>query len=226
MGLAGSGRDWRPQIELLAARYDVIAPDLRGHGTSHAPSAPWHMADLARDVAEVLRTFGATPAHVVGLSLGGMVAFQLAVDSPALVRSLVIVNSGPAFPCRSWQGSTHLVPSGHDSVARDGADGPRNRATAIPQARPDYFGQRVPGPLINDPQHYANTLRAIRGFDVLERLGEVRCPGLAISGDATTRRWRPRRRGCEPCRRLASRSYATRGMPHRSTSRTRSLARW
>ncbi|MBL8989265.1 MAG: alpha/beta fold hydrolase, partial [Gemmatimonadetes bacterium] len=94
-GLGGRGADWTPQIDHLASRFRVVAPDLRGHGQSPKPAGPYAMRDLAADVAALIRRVGGGPVHVVGLSLGGMVAFQLAVDDPALVRTLTIVNSGP-----------------------------------------------------------------------------------------------------------------------------------
>ena len=54
------------------------------------------MAEFAQDAVALLRHLNAAPAHVVGLSMGGMIAFQMAVDSPGSVRKLVIANSGLA----------------------------------------------------------------------------------------------------------------------------------
>lgn len=91
-GLGSRGDDWELQREALSRSYRVVIPDLRGHGESIAPSGEWTMRDVADDVAELLRRRATGPVHVIGLSLGGMVAFQLLADHPALVRSAVIIN--------------------------------------------------------------------------------------------------------------------------------------
>jgi len=76
-----------------------ITVDFRGSGKSRDrahPKGPFSIRQFAADVHALLHHLGAAPAHVVGLSLGGMVAFQLVVDFPDDVASLAIVNSGPA----------------------------------------------------------------------------------------------------------------------------------
>jgi pimeloyl-ACP methyl ester carboxylesterase len=60
------------------------------------------MAQFARDVAVLLRKRDAVPAHVVGLSMGGMVTLQLGADAPRLARSLVVVNSVADAELRTW----------------------------------------------------------------------------------------------------------------------------
>jgi len=99
-GLGSSARDWDQQIPEFSSRgYRVIAFDLRGHGQSDKPPGPYTLPLFAADTAALLERLGvdpANPAHVVGVSLGGGVAFQLAIDRPALVKTLTIVNSAPA----------------------------------------------------------------------------------------------------------------------------------
>src|SRR5688572_14441462 len=94
-GLGSGRRDWGLQVDCLAQSFCVMTLDLRGHGESSAAPEPYVMSDLANDVSALIRHLALGPCHVVGLSLGGMIAFQLAVDAPQLVRSLTIVNSGP-----------------------------------------------------------------------------------------------------------------------------------
>jgi 2-succinyl-6-hydroxy-2,4-cyclohexadiene-1-carboxylate synthase len=91
-GFTGSSADWepfRPALERLTA---PIAVDLLGHGASDAPPDPVRHAveRQAADLADLLRTMGAAPAHVVGYSFGARVALRLAVDHPDVVRSLVL----------------------------------------------------------------------------------------------------------------------------------------
>src|SRR5689334_13010905 len=96
-GLGSSTRDWEPQVADFSKSYRVITVDLRGHGQSEKPAGPYTIPEFAADVAGLLESLHASPAHIVGLSLGGAVAFQLAVDYPALLKSLTIDNSGPSM---------------------------------------------------------------------------------------------------------------------------------
>mgnify|MGYP006277452141 CR=1 FL=1 len=87
-GLGSSGRDWALQRPFVQARHRVITCDLRGHGRSDCPPGPYSIPQFARDVALLLRHCEASPAHVVGLSMGGMVALELAVHNRRALRSL------------------------------------------------------------------------------------------------------------------------------------------
>jgi len=185
-GLGSCAEDWLPQLDYLRGRYRVIACDLRGHGRSSKPRGPYSIERFAADVAVVLREVAAGPAHVVGLSLGGMVAFQLAVDAPALVRSLVIVNSGPAVPAATFRQRLPL----HIRVAYARVLGLRAMAKAIGKRifpKPDQaeimraFVERLAA---NDKRCYLASLRAIfAGWSVAGRLGQIRCPVLVVASD-------------------------------------------
>ncbi len=78
-------------MSAFSRSYRTIVFDLRGTGRSARPPGPYRIGDLARDAAAVL---GDSPAHVVGLSMGGYVALTLALERPELVRSLVLVGTG------------------------------------------------------------------------------------------------------------------------------------
>ena len=91
--LFGSGRNWGVIAHRLADRRDVFAVDMRNHGDS--PRLPSHRyPDLAADLAEVIRHIGA-PADLLGHSMGGKAAMQLALTDPALIRRLVVADIAP-----------------------------------------------------------------------------------------------------------------------------------
>ena len=96
-GLGSSTRDWERQIGPLSRSWRFIAIDLRGHGRSDKPPGPYSLSDFAGDVAAVIDHLGVGPVPVVGISLGGMTAFQLAADRPELVSRLMAVNALPSF---------------------------------------------------------------------------------------------------------------------------------
>ena len=94
-GLGSSTRDWERQVEHFSSTYRVITVDLRGHGQSDKPEGPYSIRQFSEDVAGLIREIDLAPVSVVGISLGGMVAFQLAADQPELIDRLVIVNALP-----------------------------------------------------------------------------------------------------------------------------------
>jgi 3-oxoadipate enol-lactonase len=94
-GLGGATRDWELQRRCFESSYRVLVHDVCGHGQSSKPPGPYSLAQFGRQSADLIRRVVGGPVHVVGLSMGGMIAFQLAVDAPDLIRTLTIVNSGP-----------------------------------------------------------------------------------------------------------------------------------
>jgi 3-oxoadipate enol-lactonase len=185
-GLGSCAEDWKPQIEYFRERYRTIACDLRGHGRSSKPRDPYSIEVFARDLASLLRELETGPAHVVGISLGGMVAFQLAVDAPERVRSLVVVNSGPAVPAETFKQRLPL----HVRLLYARVLGLRGMAKMIAKRlfpKPEQVGlQRafVARLAANDPHCYLASLRAIfAGWSVADRLPEIRCPVLVLASD-------------------------------------------
>lgn len=96
-GLGSSSEDWENQIPALARNFEVIAPDFRGHGLSSKPPGPYSISQFASDVATLLDELDVGPVRLVGISLGGMVGFQMAADRPDLISRLIVVNALPHF---------------------------------------------------------------------------------------------------------------------------------
>ncbi|HKI66950.1 MAG TPA: alpha/beta fold hydrolase [Solirubrobacterales bacterium] len=97
-GIAGTCENWREVIEPLAHRHTVIAPDLPGHGASEAGAGDYSIGALASGLRDLLLALGHERATVVGHSLGGGVAMQLAYQYPEMVERLVLVSSGGLGP--------------------------------------------------------------------------------------------------------------------------------
>ncbi|MFC5886903.1 alpha/beta hydrolase [Kitasatospora sp. CM 4170] len=88
-------RMWEQQIPAFAANHRVIAPDARGHGASANATRPFRAAD---DLAELIRGLDAGPAVLVGLSMGGAIAVDTALEHPELVRAIVVSGVGTSEP--------------------------------------------------------------------------------------------------------------------------------
>ncbi|WP_225769298.1 alpha/beta fold hydrolase [Inquilinus sp. Marseille-Q2685] len=95
-GGLGSIDMFRPLLPALAAKRQVIAVDLQGHGRTPLGDRPIDLAAMGDDMATILRQLGVKQADVLGYSLGGGVAFRLAVQHPEMVRRLALVSAGYA----------------------------------------------------------------------------------------------------------------------------------
>jgi pimeloyl-ACP methyl ester carboxylesterase len=97
-GIAGSSATWLDVMPTLARRYTVLAPDLLGHGDSAKPRGDYSLGAHASGLRDLLTALGHGRATIVGHSLGGGIAMQLAYQFPELVERLVLVSSGGLGP--------------------------------------------------------------------------------------------------------------------------------
>ena len=93
-GVAGSSETWGPVIEPLAEKYTIVAPDLIGHGESAKPRGDYSLGAFASGLRDLLQAIGHDSCTVVGHSLGGGIAMQMAYQFPERCERLVLVSSG------------------------------------------------------------------------------------------------------------------------------------
>jgi pimeloyl-ACP methyl ester carboxylesterase len=184
-GLGSSSAGWQLQRPVFAAHYQMITPDLRGHGRSDKPPEPYSMALFAADIVGLLDALGIPAVHVVGLSLGGMIGFQMAVDYPERVLSLTAVNSGPEVVPRTfkekraiWQRQLLVNLFSRERIAETigGRLFPEPEQAELRQMAIESFAA-------NDKAAYKAATGAILGWSVRDRLGEIDCPVLLIASD-------------------------------------------
>ena len=184
-GLGSSTRDWELQVPVFSEYYRVITVDLRGHGRTDKPKKSYSIKLFADDTFHLLDELHALPAHIVGLSLGGMVAFQIAVDSPDKVKSLTIVNSCPEMIIHTF----HEWVEFWRRIIIIQLLGMRRLATFLcgrlfPEPHQEEVRcEAVKRLAANDKRAYINTLRAISGWSVMDRLDRITCPTIIMSGD-------------------------------------------
>lgn len=184
-GLGSSLRDWEYQLEAFASRYRVITVDLRGHGRSDKPKGPYSMALFAEDVAALLKKIVTESAHVVGLSMGGAVAFHLALDHSPLLKSLVVTNMSAMVPVSTFT-QKRLY---YSRLFISAVMGPKAMGTVIAKAvfpKPEMAGLRetlIARWAENPRRPYLAALRALKNWSVMDRLHHITCPALLIHSE-------------------------------------------
>ena len=184
-GLGSSCLDWEFQIPALAARYGVIAMDMRGHGRSDKPDQRYTIAGFSADVEALIEHLRLGPVHVIGLSMGGMIGFQLAVDQPDLLKSLCIVNSAPQVKVRGfsdlWQLTRRWTLARFISMR---AMGIALGKMLFPKPEQAELRRRVSARWArNDKRAYLASMDAIIGWGVLHKIRRITCPTLVVAAE-------------------------------------------
>lgn len=185
-GVGMNAAIWRPQIERMAGRFDLIAIDMLGHGQSPLPPETPELADYAKQAIHLLDHLGLKSVSVVGHSMGALVAQELALSAPERVDRIVSLNAVFRRP-----------PDLAEAVReRAAALTGRGDAAGAAQTIARWFGNPVPAGLTAaagktaealsevDPEGYARTYRlfARADSDHAERLPTLAMPALFITG--------------------------------------------
>lgn len=184
-GLGSSTRDWEKQIAFFSKHYHIVAFDVRGHGQSDKPPGPYSIPLFTDDAAKLIKALDIVPTHVVGISMGAMIAFQLAVSAPDLVSSLVIVNAAPEFVAHTIKERLQVIQ--RQLIVR--LLGMRKMGKVLSKRlfpKPEQEDLRllfVERWAENDPRAYLDSMQAIVGWSVADQLSGIRCPTLVIAAD-------------------------------------------
>lgn len=183
--LGCDGSMWDDLANALAEEHRVVCFDHRGHGRSDAPPGPYSFAELADDAARLLDELATGPVIFIGLSMGGMVAQELALRHPGKVKALVIANSSSGYGSEgrtTWQQRIAAVESGGLPAVVDGAM-QRWFHPGFHAAQPATVQRWRRRVLATDVQGYTATCYALMNLDTTARLPQIRVPTLVIAGD-------------------------------------------
>lgn len=184
-GLGSSTRDWESQVKFLSKHLRVIAFDVRGHGKTAKPPGPYSVSRFAKDTANFIKSLDISPVHIAGISMGGMIGFQLAIDYPELVKSLAIINSGPELILRNpmekavfFQRKLIVHFLGMKYMGRVLAE----------RLLPEIHQKQAQKVLKkrwaeNNKKAYMAALNAIIGWSVADKIGRIKCPVHIIASD-------------------------------------------
>ena len=184
-GLGSSSRDWAPQVHYFSKLFQVVTFDVRGHRQSSKPPGPYSILQFTEDTAELINALDIGPAHVAGISMGGMIAFQLTLIKPELVKSLVVINSGPDFTPKSLK--QRLAIYQRFLIVRILGMRAMGKVLAkrlFPKPNQDnirsIFIERWAE---NDKRAYLSSMKAIFSWNIDDQLSKIKCPVLILAAD-------------------------------------------
>lgn len=188
-GLGLDRRMWERQTPALAAAdHRVIACDLPGHGLADCPphaGSAYTTAQLAASLVGVLDEAEVSRGVLVGFSLGGGVALQVALDHPGRVSALALVDTtawpGPDALARFGGRAALVEAEGVGVLAQPAIE--RWFTPEFVAAHGDIVRRYTAWIAENDTIGYAAACRSLASLDLRARLGEIRCPTLVIVGD-------------------------------------------
>ena len=188
-GLGADGSSWTLQLPALtAAGFRPIAPDAPGFGGSPYDGHGWGIRRVAAQMAELLEELGTGPVHVVGLSMGGVMAQQFALDFPRLTRKLVLVSTFSVLRPESFSGWWYFI----RRTAAVLTFGLKAQARIVAQhvfPEPRYAPLRemlVEVISRADPRAYRKAMISLGLFDSRKRLGEIKASTLVVTGARDT----------------------------------------
>lgn len=171
---------WDAVLPLLPAELRVLRYDMRGHGRSDVPDAPYTMGQLVSDAEAVCDSFAVKDVMFVGLSVGGMIAQGLAVKRPDLIRALVLSNTAAKIGnSKIWQDRINIVRV-------------KGMAAASDEVMKRWFGRDFYASAAMDPlktmlkatpvEGYTGVCAAVAGTDFYTPTSGLRIPTLGIAG--------------------------------------------
>jgi pimeloyl-ACP methyl ester carboxylesterase len=187
MGLGYPSYMWHRTRPVLATRYQTIALDNRGVGRSDVPTGPYPIALMASDAAAVLDAAGVESAHVFGVSMGGMIALEFALQYPKRVRSLILgcTAAGGSSAVRAEPKATQMLTArskmSPDEASEAAVPFIYDAATPRERIEEDLAIRR---PWFPRPEAYTAQLQGILAWEAYSRLSGIAAPTLVIHGES------------------------------------------
>ena len=184
----GVGSDltaWDGVIETLRGQYRVLRADLRGHGKSEKTPRPYSLRMFGDDLLALLDHLSVAKTHLVGFSLGGLIAQQAAIDVPERLSSLSVVSSIAGRTAEEKQRAAQRAKLIEEEGAQAhlAAAAERWFTDEFRAAHPEVLEKRRQKSLQNDPECYAAAYHVLAISDLADELHKITTPTLALTGE-------------------------------------------
>jgi 3-oxoadipate enol-lactonase len=182
--LGGDLSVWDTLAGHFRHRHSVLRYDVRGHGASAVASEPFGFTQLAADLDALFDAAGIEQAHLVGMSMGGMIAQQFALDYPSRVITLTLCDTASHTPpeARATWNERAATVRDHGLAALADATLSRWFTADFRHAHPQTVEQICDVLLRTPAEGYAMACEALRDFNAVARLAHLRVPTLAVAG--------------------------------------------
>lgn len=186
-GIGSSSAAFAPQLDALAAHARVVAWDAPGYGRSPDPDGPLDLDGFADAAAGVIRSYG-VPAHVLGVSWGGVIAVRLATRHPELVASLVLADSSAGSGADEAKAAGMRARAGELAALGPRAFAERRGPRLVSDLAPAALVERVVDTMAGAVRlpGYGYAAEAMAGADLRPELSAVTAPALVVCGDRDT----------------------------------------
>lgn len=171
---------WDRTVPLLLPAFRLLRIDTRGAGGSDAPPGDYSLATLADDVVAILDDAGVAQAAVAGVSLGGMVAMQLALDHPGRVSALALICTSATMDPAAWTSRIDTVRRDGTAAIADMAVG-RFLSPTFAKRHPEIAETVRDGIARQSDDGYAGAGAAIRDMALADRIGGIAVPTLVVT---------------------------------------------
>ncbi|MET0363564.1 MAG: 3-oxoadipate enol-lactonase [Sphingobium sp.] len=172
---------WDAAVPHLLPAFRLLRIDTRGHGASDAPAGDYSLGLLADDVAAVMADAGLDRAAVAGVSLGGMMAMQLALDHPGRVSALALICTSAAMDSASWTARIETVREQGTGAIADMAVG-RFLSAPFVERHPEIADSLKRAIAAQSDDGYAGAGAAIRDMALAGRIAAIAVPTLVVTG--------------------------------------------
>lgn len=173
------------QARMLARRFRVLRFDIRGHGNSPAPAAPYAMDDLAADVQALFDELGVTETAWVGVSLGGMIGLTHALRRPGVITRLAVADTTAGYPAAAHAGWRDRISMARQHGTAATVDGTLARwfTPAFLQREPDAVRRCARLIAATPVEGFVGCCEAILGYNIERELPGIACPTLVMVGE-------------------------------------------
>jgi 3-oxoadipate enol-lactonase/4-carboxymuconolactone decarboxylase len=172
---------WDRIVPLLLPAFRLLRVDTRGAGGSDASAGDYSLSLLADDVAAIMDDAGVGQAAVAGVSLGGMVAMQLALDHPARVAALALICTSATMDPTAWATRIATVRGQGTQAIADMAVG-RFLSPGFATRHPEIADSLRDGIARQSDDGYAGAGAAIRDMALVGRIAAIALPTLVVTG--------------------------------------------